>query len=122
MKKIVDNIKNYLTVSYYAGYLTLVIADALFKSTFKLHGKENYYFKQYPSYDIGDLIQTDAFCLTPASVIILGSFTKMIPQKTAGWVVERHVDKSRPGSLVIYRVLFPEGLFWVSQTWLNKSI
>ena len=119
MKKIVDNIKNYLTIPYYTGYLALILTDLLFKS---FDNKENYYFKQYPVYSIGDLITTDSLCLTPVSVVIVGPFTRMIPQKTAGFVVERHNDKSRPGSLVIYRVLFPEGLFWVSQTWLNKSI
>jgi hypothetical protein len=66
-------------------------------------------------------IETDIYDNVPASTVLLGSPVRFIRSGTVGWVVEKYADKKRPGSIVVYRVLFPDGIFWISQYWLKKK-
>lgn len=70
--------------------------------------------------NIGNLVTPGYYDHLLGSHIPLGSCTIHIERGSVGWVVEKFSRFDRPGSAMQLRVLFPQGLCWVSQYSLRR--
>jgi hypothetical protein len=70
--------------------------------------------------NIGNLVTSGYYDDLRGSHIPLGSSTIHIERGSVGWVVEKFSRFDRPGSAMQIRVLFPQGLCWVSQYSLRR--
>lgn len=119
MKLPLKEISNFLAGVYYTGYAVKVISRIFLKEIFPFSFDDDLY-RQYPCINIGEIVETDKYDKVPVSDTLLGTKARML-QSSMGWVIDRYIDEDKPGSIIVYRVLFPEGVFWVSQCWLRKK-
>lgn len=119
MKRIKD-IKDYAWTAYYVGYTVKVASCILLNELFHFKKRSAGMCDPYMPICIGEMVETDKYDKIPVTDTPLGTSVKMISQST-GWVVDVYTNKDRPGSAVIYRVLFPDGVFWVSHCWVRKQ-
>lgn len=118
--KIFEKLKNAVTAAYYAGYAFKVVSRIFLKEFFPFEEDTDFY-DRYPPIEVGRLVETDKHDKIPATETLFGNKTKLVAAATNGWVIDKYVDKNRPGSIVVYRILFPEGVFWVSQCWIREK-
>lgn len=110
-------VKNFLTITYYSGYVLKKAAVKIVKQNLENYAFSNEnLFKRYPDFNIGETIVTDKYGVVPVYEYLSGNNFRWVPPKTVGWILEKCSDNK---SKISYRVLFPQGVYWVEQYWLH---
>lgn len=116
--KILHYARNTLITAYFAGYFVKRLVSAVVRDNFYNYTDD--FLRRYPELNVGDLVSTGCFEVSPASQVLFSAATAAVAPETVGWIIEKFVDPERPGSIVWYRVLFPTGPLWISQSWVIK--
>lgn len=119
--KTIKEIKDCIYGTYYRGHLAGTVLCMLFNDVLLFNKNVNVSDKNRSGHiGVGDMIETDKYGRCPVTEALFGTHTKLLDPST-GWVTEIYRNKNRPGSTIIYRVLFHDGIFWISQRWVRKK-